>query len=121
MAGNLKDLPLHNESSWLLRYSDEGLADVKLGISREMAFLVVAPQLWNSVPREAHQASPLQTFRRQVKTTLHVGFQSPLIVSQVICYCVVIFFLLLPCCSVVLVNLYVLLVIGFALGLYKCY
>lgn len=47
---------------WMVPQVETTLASI-----RETAFSVVVTQLWNSVPREAHLALSLFTFRRHIK------------------------------------------------------
>uniref|UniRef100_A0A803U1N2 Reverse transcriptase domain-containing protein n=1 Tax=Anolis carolinensis TaxID=28377 RepID=A0A803U1N2_ANOCA len=59
-----------------LRSSDEALlavpsaSQVRLAGTRDRAFSVVAPRLWNALPIEIRQAPSLLSFRRKVKTWL---------------------------------------------------
>ncbi|XP_062832349.1 uncharacterized protein LOC134297776 [Anolis carolinensis] len=59
-----------------LRSSDEALltvlsaSQVRLAGTRDRAFLVMAPHLWNALPIEVRHAPSLLSFRRKVKTWL---------------------------------------------------
>ena len=59
---------LRSTSKALLRLPTPREAQRKA--TRERAFSVVAPRLWNDLPKEARLAPTLLSFRRQVKTYL---------------------------------------------------
>ncbi|XP_060128350.1 EF-hand calcium-binding domain-containing protein 11 isoform X5 [Zootoca vivipara] len=65
-----------HHSAQTLRSSAEGLLAVpslqeaKLQETGQMAFLVVAPALWNTLPSDVKEKNNYQTFRRHLKAAL---------------------------------------------------
>ena len=74
--GYLKDHILPYETASVLRSSGQAFFSVpptsqaRLMGTRERAFSVAAPKLWNSLPREARLAPSVLYFRMQAKTVL---------------------------------------------------
>lgn len=72
---NRTKIPAGPSSSQQLREPVEGLLRIRLVVIKERAFSttisIVAPWLWNSLPRDAHEALMLTIFRRCLKTELY--------------------------------------------------
>ena len=72
----LKERLHPHQSAWTLRSSAEGLLSVpslreaKLQGTRQRAFSVVAPALWNALPSEVKGINNYLTFRKYLKAAL---------------------------------------------------
>uniref|UniRef100_A0A8D2KSV3 Reverse transcriptase domain-containing protein n=1 Tax=Varanus komodoensis TaxID=61221 RepID=A0A8D2KSV3_VARKO len=64
----MPDHPLRSAGESLLR--EPSMKEIRRVSTRRRAFSVVAPNLWNSLPKEVRLAPLLLVFRRQVKTFL---------------------------------------------------
>lgn len=67
--GYLKESLSLPSTAMPLKSSDEHLLpiplliEVHLGVTREQAFSIVTPSLWNAIPSEAHPAPSVATFQ----------------------------------------------------------
>ncbi|KAF7240633.1 putative RNA-directed DNA polymerase from transposon BS [Varanus komodoensis] len=64
----MPDRPLRSAGESLLR--EPSMKEIRRVSTRRRAFSAVAPNLWNSLPKEVRLAPSLLVFRRQVKTFL---------------------------------------------------